>query len=223
MRPLLLAACALTAAALSSAASAQARGGGTFGHPPGVPQVTPGFAGFGVPQPAGIPSIFHRRPFGGGSVFFYSDLGYEPVTPQPVSVVVVQPSAPAPAAQVDEQRPAVKPLLLELQGDRWVQVDRFQGTGSPVQFSREPASVRPAPKPPLPTLLVFRDGRAEATSGYAIIGDALYAQTDYWTTGAWTRKIALAELDLSATMRANRERGVSFKLPSGPNEVVLHP
>ena len=55
------------------------------------------------------------------------------------------------------------------------------------------------------------------------MGTTLYAKADYLTTGAWTRKVLLADLDLPATIKQNQERGLKFDLPSGPNEVVLRP
>jgi hypothetical protein len=56
-----------------------------------------------------------------------------------------------------------------------------------------------------------------------VIGDVLYEQSNYWTSGSWTRKIPMADLDLPATIKANQQRGIVFKLPAGPNEVVLQP
>lgn len=227
MHRLLVATCALAAAVSSPIAQAQVRGGGAFGHGMGVPQtVTPGFATIGIPQPTGTNFNFAHRPFGvgTGSVFFYSDLGYEPVTPQPASIVVVQPPQP-PTTHLEDERPPIKPLLLEWQGGHWVRVENTQAISTPAPENHEqrPGPVRSAQNPPPVTVLVFRNGRAELTNGYAIVGDMLYAQTDYWTTGGWTKKIALAQLDLAATIRANQERGVVFKLPAGPDEVVLQP
>ena len=228
MHRLLAATCALAAVVSSPIASAQVRGGGAFAHGMGVPQtVTPGFATIGIPQPTGTNFNFAHRPFGvgAGSVFFYSDLGYEPVTPQPASIVVVQPPQP-PTTHPEDERPAIKPLLLEWQGGHWVRVENTQAISNSVPENHEQPpgqSVRSDQNPPPATVLVFRNGQAELTNGYAIVGSMLYAQTDYWTTGGWTKKIALAQLDLAATIRANQERGVVFKLPAGPDEVVLQP
>jgi hypothetical protein len=55
------------------------------------------------------------------------------------------------------------------------------------------------------------------------MGTTLYAKADYLATGAWTRKVQLADLDLPATVKQNQQRGLKFELPSGPNEVVLRP
>ncbi len=62
-------------------------------------------------------------------------------------------------------------------------------------------------KPPT-TLLVYRDGHQVEVQDYAILGKTLWvfsAQT--------TRRVPLADLDLSATQRVNGDRGVDFATP----------
>ena len=66
-------------------------------------------------------------------------------------------------------------------------------------------------------------GHTEELSSYSIIGTTLYAKGDYWSSGSWTRKIQMAELNIPATVKRNQERGVNFELPAGPNEVILRP
>ena len=83
-----------------------------------------------------------------------------------------------------------------------------------------------AAEPPIvlpPAVLVFRDGHKEEIGGYTIVGDALYTSADYWTTGSWSRKVPIAELDIPATLKANQDRGGKFSLPSSPSEIVLRP
>ncbi len=59
------------------------------------------------------------------------------------------------------------------------------------------------------TVLVFRDGHQSDVVNYAIVGDTLF---DF---GAGrTRKILLADLDLTATQKANDDRGVDFQVPA---------
>jgi len=70
-------------------------------------------------------------------------------------------------------------------------------------------------------ILVFRDGRQETIQKYVIQGNILYASAEYWKTGSWTKKIPIAALNVPATLKLNRERGVKFDLPSGPDEVVV--
>jgi len=69
----------------------------------------------------------------------------------------------------------------------------------------------PQPVPEQPsTVLVFRDGHHAEVSNYAIVGSTLYD-----LSGGRTRKVALAELDLAATVKANDQNGVDFRLPNG--------
>ena len=82
------------------------------------------------------------------------------------------------------------------------------------QSAQPPAVVRK-------TVLVFRDGHKEAVTKYVIKGNTLYASVDYWSTGSWMKEIPLSELNVPATLKLNQQRGVKFKLPSGPNEVVI--
>ncbi len=72
--------------------------------------------------------------------------------------------------------------------------------------SPPPAEVNPGE----PTVLVFRDGHQQEVSNYAIMGDTVYV----FDKGR--KKIALAELDVPATTKANDDRGLEFKLPPSP-------
>jgi len=66
-----------------------------------------------------------------------------------------------------------------------------------------------APEPPPPaSVLVFRDGHQIEVGNYAIVGQTLYDLTP-----GHPRKIALADLDLSATEKQNDDRGIAFQLP----------
>jgi hypothetical protein len=66
-----------------------------------------------------------------------------------------------------------------------------------------------APESPQPsTLLVFKDGHQLEVGNYAIV-----SQTLYDLAPGRPRKIALADLDLSATQKQNDDRGVAFQLP----------
>jgi len=60
------------------------------------------------------------------------------------------------------------------------------------------------------TVLVFKDGRQLEVLNYAIVGSTLYDLSN-----GLTRKVALAELDLPATVKQNDDRGVDFQLPGG--------
>jgi hypothetical protein len=60
------------------------------------------------------------------------------------------------------------------------------------------------------TVLVFKDGHELEIANYAIVGATLYDLSD-----GRTRKVALAELDLQATVKQNDAHGVDFELPAG--------
>jgi hypothetical protein len=70
------------------------------------------------------------------------------------------------------------------------------------------------PDPPEPvvaqpkTVLVFKDGHRSEVVNYAIVGDTLF---DF--SGDRMHKILIADLDISATTKANDASGVEFKLP----------
>jgi hypothetical protein len=78
----------------------------------------------------------------------------------------------------------------------------------------EPAPAQPAPQAEVAnqphTVLVFKDGRRLEIVNYAIVGSTLFDLSD-----GLTRKVALAELDLPATVKQNDDRGVEFQLPAG--------
>jgi hypothetical protein len=148
------------------------------------------------------------------------------------SVLLVQaPPAQKPADQ-EEPKPAA-PLLIEWQGDRYV---RRTDSDSANPRVAQPASVpeaktsktrsvdsTPPHVEPPPTLFIFRDGHREESSDYSIISGVIYARSQYWTSGSWSKQIPISQLDLPATFKANQERGVTFRLPGAPNEVVTRP
>ena len=79
----------------------------------------------------------------------------------------------------------------------------------PERYSRS----APAPREPesaLPeTVLVFRDQHKQEVRNYAIVGQTL------WTFAPeHTQKIHLSALDLTATARANDDRGLTFRVPA---------
>src|ERR1017187_1801733 len=69
---------------------------------------------------------------------------------------------------------------------------------------------QPEPAPENAVTLVFKDGRpTEEIHNYMLTRTTLYVQ------GERLREIAVADLDLAATEKANREAGVVFRLPDG--------
>lgn len=184
-----------------------------------------GFTSAGRSQSARISGapFNQRRGFekGGYTPYFYP--GYYDYTdnydsyqspPPPPSVQA------APPPQSTKPEPSPEPVLLELQGNRWVRVSSFQTTSEQPAPPREKDAV---PEAIAPAILVFRDGHREEVSSYSIIGPVIYAKGDYWASGHWTRTIQIADLDIPLTLKQNRDRGVKFELPSGPDEVMIRP
>jgi hypothetical protein len=90
-----------------------------------------------------------------------------------------------------------------------------------VQRLREQQALATAPPPPqpsaqqqaqtvlpLPTTLVFRDGKTETIQNYAIVGKTLWVFNE-----RQTKKILLSELNIPATRKVNEEHGVEFSVP----------
>jgi len=161
----------------------------------------------------------------------YYDYGYEPSPPEAPPEAVVSPAPQEPPPRIPES------VLLELHGDQWVRVGIYgqspapaeaappasgQGLGPGTATPVKPLAAEPARELP-PAVLVFHDGHEEQVKHYTIAGTTLYAKADYWTTGSWTKRIAIADLDVPSTLKLNHERGVKFSLPSGPDEVVIRP
>jgi hypothetical protein len=74
------------------------------------------------------------------------------------------------------------------------------------------ASAAPAeavPEQSTPTVLVFKDGHRLEVENYAIVGSTLYDLTE-----GHRRKVALDDLDLTATAKQNDDRGIDFHLPA---------
>ena len=169
-----------------------------------------------------------------GAPFWTDDFGSSYAEGTPV-VVVQAPPAPQNFVEREEPKPAA-PLLIELQGDRYVRRTEHEEGANPPASQRDygveakPAAgtiVRGGAAPPHielpPTLFVFRDGHREESSDYSIVTGVIYARSQYWTSGSWTKQIPLSQLDLPATFKANQERGFAFRLPNAPNEVVTRP
>jgi len=66
------------------------------------------------------------------------------------------------------------------------------------------------PEPATPTVLVFKDGHQLEVENYAIVGTTLYDLTE-----GHRRKVALGDLDLTATSQQNDDRGIDFHIPEG--------
>jgi hypothetical protein len=154
-----------------------------------------------------------------------------PVASQP-PVIILQ-SPPAPATPERPSAPA-QPLMIELQGDRYVRLSGPEMSGAEmVDHMPDPSprtehlsgaanqAIAAAELPP--AVLVFRDGHREEAAEYTIADGVLYTHADFYATGSWNRRIELSSLNLSETIQSNQSRGVTFQLPSYPNEVIVRP
>jgi len=143
--------------------------------------------------------------------------------------------------------------LIELQGDRYVNVSSPAIDGEALPLSPAPdnihRSIAPkatrshsnkpivqnsanasapmiaagSPRDLPPAVLVFRDGHSEEVRDYTIADGFLYARGDFYIDGYWNKKIDLSTLDLSQTLQTNSTRNVKFVLPASPNEVITRP
>lgn len=154
-------------------------------------------------------------------LFYGDDLGQPEASPPPERsslprILTAEPMTPASTAE---------PLLIELQGDRYVRLsDQDNSAANRLDVSTaNPASTIANNAPPNPAVLIFRDGSRKEVSAYTISGGALYAQSDFYASGAWHQKIDLSTLDVPATIAGNQARGVRFQLPKAPNEVIVGP
>jgi hypothetical protein len=198
----------------------------------------PGLSMGGARVPSGFPHSLgasfagRSHPHSFGAIFigdpFYADYPVAPLTIPPQFV-----TAPPTATAAAPPETKSEPLMIELQGNRYV---RFGGRQQSPERGANPAPDYPEaqtlsdaniPKQrahaELPTVLIFRDGHREQVPEYAIVDSILYAGGDYWQSGRWTKNIQLSALDIPATMKANHDNGVDFTLPSAPNEVVTRP
>jgi hypothetical protein len=69
----------------------------------------------------------------------------------------------------------------------------------------------PAPEEVISTILVFRDGRHREIRNYALMGSSIYDLSV--KPGQGQMKILIADLDIPATIAANDQRGIEFKVP----------
>ena len=172
---------------------------------------------------------YQRRgyyPFGLFDAFYDDYLSDEyPAAAQP-PLLVMQP--PSPSAAPEPRPTPTQPLMIELQGDRYVQVSGDQPSRAQMidavpaaqSLSHSALILRSQPES---AVLVYRDGHRQEISAYTIAAGILYATADYATTGAWNQKIELSSLNVPETIATNSSRGLHFQLPSAPNEVIVGP
>jgi hypothetical protein len=196
----------------------------------------------------------HRRSLPGPLLWFadplfYSDAlysaGYPLASQPPVLILPILPAPPAAMPTPESSSSPTQPLLIELQGTRYVRVSGEETSSAKIKikiatatemkrkrkriardqaWSRPGAAIGPkATQPMAPAVLVFRDGRRQEVSDYAIADGILYARGDSYADGSSNQTIDLSALNLAQTLEANTDRGVKFVLPSSRNEVITRP
>jgi hypothetical protein len=199
------------------------RGGRDHGHGHNGGRRYGGYGGYG--------------PFFGAGLGYASDFGYEPdyepvQEAPPPQVVVREPYQPA--APPAPPKPGGGLELLELRDGHLVRIapngqpqtagksnrPKAQETAARPARGRSTEAAKPASEAPN-AVLVFRDGHKEEIGKYCIMGATIRITTDYWSTGSWTRTVKISDLDVAATLKLNRERGTNFRLPTGPDEVMI--
>jgi hypothetical protein len=93
-------------------------------------------------------------------------------------------------------------------GDQDAYAQGFDQTGPPLRPA-EPGRASIGEAAMSPTVLVFHDQHKLEVENYAIVGETLWAFSAHHT-----EKIPLSSLDLPATVKANDDRGVTFRIPA---------
>jgi hypothetical protein len=232
MRCIVVAVAVFVLLALPTVAQMNSHGGAAIhGVPPSVTSF--GFGGHprfhGVPPSVtslnfgNIPIQLHRGPFGhrhhdSGFVNpFFGGAYYVPyAVPYDYSDYYVMSPGVDDTMEEDYARPG--PTIFDSHGASSREYARPGGEEDYRSRSEaEAASAKPAqePEPQQPpedqptTVLVFKDGRQMEVENYVIAGSTLYDLSE-----GRSKKVALAELDLPATVKQNDDRGVEFKIPA---------
>jgi len=109
------------------------------------------------------------------------------------------------ANEMNEQSLGEQRMLRQEQADG----DRDRYARSAPAPRNAPADDQQASATQPATVLVFRDQRKKEVQNYAIVGQTLWNFAPQHV-----EKIPLSELDLTATVKANDDRGVSFEVPA---------
>lgn len=79
----------------------------------------------------------------------------------------------------------------------------------PHQFAQSDPPPSEAESEVDPTMLIFKDGHQLEVGNYAIVGHNLYDMSP-----GHSGKVALADIDLTATQKQNEQHGVKFQVPA---------
>jgi hypothetical protein len=206
------------------------RSGGSSVAVHGMPASVTSFGFGGRPGFHGVPASVTSQGFGGSAFRNHQEpplfsqhhrRGRRFISPFYGGVVGVPYAYPWYANDADDDSVNDSAQDEDYRGGPTVFDRRGPGTGEPggqqnqdEDYRTVAAPPEPAPQPEIAeqpsTVLIFKDGRRLEISNYAIAGSTLYNLSD-----GLPRKVALAELDLPATVKQNDDRGVDFQLPAG--------
>lgn len=190
---------------------------GFFGVPPSVTSinfgVVPNTGAFHHPRGGFGHGFRHHNPglvnpFYGGT--YYVSYAYPAYVMEPM----VNDSGPYDAAAPESAADALQQEISSLKTTINDYRDELRSTRRDSKPHYEEPAASAQPQEPVAdqpkTILVFKDGHQSTVMNYAIVGSTLYDLSD-----GRAKKVALAELDLPATVKQNDERGVEFRLPAG--------
>lgn len=239
MRASIAAVVAIVGLALVSPAAAQINGvpasvssigfGGNFGSAPGVPSSVTSIGPAGL-VPGGnfvVPNNFSSHSFihlnqvpaefnhglgdhhGDHHQHFGQNIAIYPVPyAVPYAVPVAVPSDEASDEEADQYNGG--PTIFDRRGSGESYPQRPPVAEPAAQAAADATSEPSTAAADQPaTLLIFKDGHQVEVQNYAIIGDTLYDMTP-----GHRRRVALSELDLSATAQQNEDRGIDFQVPT---------
>jgi hypothetical protein len=147
---------------------------------------------------------FHRgNRFGGGAVIYpygfyddYYDNRSSAVSEQPAPVVVVREEQPAVIAAAPALPPA-DPKIIEV----------------PEASNRVAKSATPS----IAAIFILSDGRRIESQNYTVTDSILTIKESHRPS----QQIPLSQLNVDATLAANRERGLDLQLPESRSEILI--
>src|SRR5438034_8945463 len=145
------------------------------------------------------------------TLFPYTTLFRSPFYSAPYAPVIMVPSGTEEPAEADQEEDFGGPTIFDRRGPgSYPRRDAYTERTHDYERSAEPFATpgeQAAPSDQPQTVLVFKDGRQTEVQNYAVVGSTLYDLTP----GRY-RRIALADLDLTATTKQNDDRGIDFKV-----------
>lgn len=192
---------------------------GGMGNAAGIswPTSSPARVGINVgPHP--VFPVFPLTP--GVPVFFGAD---QPPANITINNIIPPSEAATQRKPAFEETPSAAPLVIELENGQWVRrrlTNVPPGDRGPQMLAEPQKLAARTPEPVPEATLIFRNGHSQIVSSYTIFGGAMYFSMPPW---APQQKVSLSDLDIPATTAANRQRGIEFRLPNAPNEVVTRP